>query len=343
MRGRRDGTVSTEQLRRAEDDAVRSAIALQESVGLDLITDGEMRREGWVLSPYILDCFDQVAGPRSYPAGMDQVTDSNTTFPTVARRLAPPTERDLDDGYALLRANTTGRVKFTLPTPSYHRRFWNDAYSTAAYDSCEEWLADVRDWVRGVARRLAENGCDYIQLDSPNYGSLCDPEVREYHRSQGHDIESQLEFDGAMDSSVFEGLSGVTRALHLCRGNLPGGKWFASGGYAAISERLFPALSVDVMLMEFDSDRAGDFGPLREVPDGVTSVLGLLTTKNDVPESEKDVLARIESAATLRPLDKLALSTQCGFASMAGGNPSSLATQRAKLETVVRLARQVWG
>lgn len=343
MRGHEQGSVTAEQVRAVADSAVRDALELQESVGLDLVTDGEMRRESWVLSGFLLDCFDPVAGPRSYPPSIAQAKDDAGTFSVVTRRLVPPAGRDLDDGYPFLRENTDARIKFTLPAPSYHRRFWSDTHSTGAYASCEEFLTDVRDWVRGVATRLAESGCDYIQLDAPNYGSLCDPAIRDYHASLGHDLDAELAFDAELDSSVFDGLSDVTRAIHLCRGNLPGGQWFSSGGYAPIAAGLFPALRVDVMLMEFDSDRAGDFGPLAHAGSDTTVVLGLLTTKNDVLEDEKDIVARIHAATEVKPLDELALSTQCGFASVAGGNPATVAAQRAKLETVVRIARQVWS
>jgi 5-methyltetrahydropteroyltriglutamate--homocysteine methyltransferase len=335
--------VSADELRAREDEAVRDAIRLQESVGLGLITDGEMRRSGWVMSSQLLDCFDPIAGPRSYPASMEQATGTTTPYPVVTRRLTPPSEVDLDDGFEFLRANTDGRVKFTLPAPSYHRRFWSDTHSRGAYDSCEEFLADVRDWVQGVAARLASRGCDYIQLDAPNYGSLCDQDIRAHHRSLGHDPHAMLAADGALDSSVFDGLDGVTRAIHLCRGNLPGGNWFSSGGYGAIAEDLFAALSVDVMLLEFDSDRAGDFGPLELVGPGTVAVLGLLTTKNDVTENEQDIITRIESATAVKPLPQLALSTQCGFASVAGGNPATIAVQRAKLEMVATIACKVWA
>jgi 5-methyltetrahydropteroyltriglutamate--homocysteine methyltransferase len=197
--------------------------------------------------------------------------------------------------------------------------------------------------VRAAARRLAAAGCDYIQLDAPNYGSLCDPEIRGHHRRAGHDLDAQLAFDAALDSSVFAGLDGVTRAVHLCRGNPPGGRWFASGGYAPVADRLFPALAVDVLLLEFDSDRSGGFAPIGAVPAGTICVLGLLTTKNAVLEDDREVIARIESAAARKPLDELALSTQCGFASVAGGNPATDRAQRDKLAAVARIAGQVWG
>jgi 5-methyltetrahydropteroyltriglutamate--homocysteine methyltransferase len=343
MRGNKEGAVTGGELREAQDSAVRAAIALQEAVGLEVLTDGEMRREAWALAPFVLDCFDRVAGVRSYPASVAQATNEDTVLPVVRRRVVPPAGRDLDDGHQFLREHTDRRVKYTLPAPSYHRRYWSDTESGGAYDSCEEYLTDVRDWIRGVARRLAGSGCDYIQLDAPNYGSLCDPDIRDYHRRAGHDLDAQLAFDAALDSSVFDGMDGVTRAIHLCRGNAPGGRWFSSGGYAPIADRLFPALSVDVLLLEFDSDRSGGFEPISSVPSGTTCVLGLLTTKNAVVEDEAEITARIESAAALKPLDELALSTQCGFASVAGGNPATEQAQRAKLDTVVRIAGRVWG
>jgi 5-methyltetrahydropteroyltriglutamate--homocysteine methyltransferase len=342
MRGRKQGTVTAAELTQAQDAAVREAVALQESAALDLLTDGEMRREAWALSPFLLDCFDDLPGVRSYPASVRQATDPGTVMPVVTRRVTEPDGRDLDDGYAFLRENTSGRVKYTLPAPSYHRRYWSDKHSTSAYDSCEEYLTAIRDWIAGVARRLAASGCDYIQLDAPNYGSLCDPAIRDYHQASGHDLEAQLAFDAALDSSVFEGMTGVTRAIHLCRGNPPGGVWFASGGYAPIAPGLFPALSVDVMLLEFDTARAGGFEPLAHVPSGTVCVLGLLTTKNAVVEQDDVIIERIESAAAVKPAAELALSTQCGFASVAGGNPATMQAQRDKLETVVRVARLVW-
>lgn len=343
MQDKKRGAITSAELRTVQDKAVREAVALQESVGLQVLTDGEMRREAWALGPFVLDCFDDLPGARSYPASAAQAANADTVLPVVTRRVAPPTGRDLDDGYQFLRENTGRRVKYTLPAPSYHRRYWSDTASLGAYDSCEEYLTDVRDWIRGVARRLAAAGCDYIQLDAPNYGSLCDPEIRDHHRRVGHDLDAQLTFDAALDSSVFEGLDGVTRAVHLCRGNPPGGRWFASGGYAPIADRLFPALSVDVLLLEFDSDRSGGFEPIRSVPAGTTCVLGLLTTKNASVEGDREIIARIESASALKPLDELALSTQCGFASVAGGNPATEQAQRDKLGTVVRVADRVWG
>ena len=157
------------------------------------------------------------------------------------------------------------------------------------------------------------------------------------------DVDAQIAFDAALDSSLFAGLTGVTRALHVCRGNAPGGRWHSTGGYGAISAQLFPRLDVDRLLLEYDTERAGAFGPLADVPSGVTAVLGLLTTKSGDLEDESAVLERIAEAATVKPLDELAVSTQCGFASVAAGNPITPEQQVRKLELVATVARATWG
>jgi 5-methyltetrahydropteroyltriglutamate--homocysteine methyltransferase len=245
--------------------------------------------------------------------------------------------------YGFLARYATARTKFTMPAPSYHRRYWSPQASPAAgYDSPEEFLTEVRDYLRSVAHHLVDLGCDYIQLDAPNYGSLCDPDTRAALRATGRDPEAELAFDAALDSSLFHGLTGVTSALHVCRGNGPAGAWHSTGGYGAISAILFPRLAVDRLLLEYDSDRAGSFGPLADVPGGTAVVLGLLTTKSPRLEYDRDVLARIEEAARIKPVAELALSTQCGFASVPVANPVTPDAQRAKLELVVRVARQVW-
>jgi 5-methyltetrahydropteroyltriglutamate--homocysteine methyltransferase len=229
-----------------------------------------------------------------------------------------------------------------MPAPSYHRRYWSPEHSGTVYDSCEEFLTEIRDYLREVVGTLVSYGCDYIQLDAPNYGSLCDPDTRAQMAAAGRDPDAELAFDAALDNSLFDGVSGVTTALHVCRGNGPAGAWHSAGGYAAISKALFPKLEVSRLLLEYDSDRAGGFEPLADVRDGTVVVLGLLTTKSDKLESEADVLARIDEATKFKPLPELALSTQCGFASVPVANPVTPAVQQAKLEMVVKLARRTW-
>jgi 5-methyltetrahydropteroyltriglutamate--homocysteine methyltransferase len=213
--------------------------------------------------------------------------------------------------------------------------------STDAYESCEDFLVDVRDWLRTVAEKLTRQGCDYIQLDAPNYGSLCDAENRAYHEKLGHDLDRQIAFDAELDSSLFEGLD-VTGAIHICRGNTTGAGWHSTGGYSAISDVLFPALDLDVVLLEYDSDRAGDFAPLQKVRPGTVAVLGLVTTKDATLEDRRELEERVAEAAGIKPLSELALSTQCGFASAANA-PMTAEQQRAKLQLVRDVVSGVWG
>lgn len=345
---RQEGTRSLEELTKIEDQAVLDAIALQESVGLDVITDGEMRRPGWADTGRHLDGLEPMQAARSYPATARPPAQSQSAGRgmfgpplTVVRKIAPKAGDQVGAEYPFLAQHAHLRTKYTMAAPSYHRRYWSDEVSTQAYGSCEEFLSDVRDWLHERAAWLAGQGCTYIQLDAPNYGSLCDPVTRQFHADHGHDLDKELAFDGQLDSSVFEGLD-VTGALHICRGNTPGGHWHSQGGYAAIAEQLFPHLDVDVVLLEYDSERAGDFGPLRWVKRGTVAVIGLLTTKDAKLESRDEVEARLEEAATLKPLEELALSTQCGFASAANA-PMSEGEQRAKLQRVAEVARRVWA
>jgi 5-methyltetrahydropteroyltriglutamate--homocysteine methyltransferase len=335
-------------------DAVRDAIRLQEEIGLDVITDGEVRRTAWAQTPRFVDAFAVAGGQAAlnwrgategrFGAPATSGAGRSGGYPSVVRRFATaPRTGDMAAEYSFLARYASSRTKFTMPAPSYHRRYWSPEASPAAgYSAPEEFLAEVRDYLRSVAHTLIDLGCDYIQLDAPNYGSLCDPDTVAAMRAAGRDPAAELEFDAALDSSLFDGLHGVTSALHVCRGNGPSGAWHSAGGYGAISAELFPKLAVDRLLLEYDSDRAGGFEPLADARAGSVVVLGLLTTKSPRLEDDRDVLARIEEAARFKPLGELALSTQCGFASVPIANPVTPADQRAKLELVVRLARQVW-
>ena len=182
-----------------------------------------------------------------------------------------------------------------MAAPSYFRRFWSDNASTDAYENCEAYLSDVAAWMRTVAEWLVEQGCDYIQLDAPNYGSLCDPANRVFHAEQGHDLDAELVFDAKLDSSICEGLD-VTSALHICRGNGPGGRPHSAGSYDAIAELMFPNIDFDVALLEYDSDRSGDLGPVQYVKPGTVAVLGLLTTKAGELEPRGELEDRIKEA-----------------------------------------------
>jgi 5-methyltetrahydropteroyltriglutamate--homocysteine methyltransferase len=330
------------------DDAVLDAVRLQEDAGLDVITDGEVRRMAWAQTTRFLDCFAVTPGRGALnwrggatpPASSVQAGGG---YPAVVRRVADASRTGaMTDEYAFLARHARARTKFTMAAPSYHRRYWSPQHSTRAYRNCEQFLSDIRDYEREVVSELVALGCDYIQLDAPNYGSLCDPDTRAAMVADGRDPEAETIFDAELDSSLFDGVTGVTTALHICRGNGPGGAWHSTGGYGAISGLLFPRLSFDRLLLEYDSDRAGTFEPLADVRPGTVVVLGLLTTKSDRLEDTGDVEARIAEAAHIKPLAELAISTQCGFASVPASNPVSAAGQQAKLDLVGQVARRIW-
>ena len=355
----RTGLVSDADLLAAEDRAVREAIALQESAGIDVITDGELRRSSWVVTiplrpegrPYA-----PLAGYEFLPADPGwwslwkepdgrraQVYDAPAR-PFVTRPIS--VVRDLvGHEYAFLRANARARTKLTIPAPSWHRIFWHPEHSRAAYPTAEDFLRAIAGYLRDeVIPALRAAGGDYLQLDAPNYAQWhVDPDNRAAFQSWGHDMAAELVADAEIDNLVFAGVPGMTRAIHICRGNAPGGRWLANGGYGSIAGEVFPRLTnVDRLLLEYDTPRAGDFGPLRHVRAGAEVVLGLLTTKQGALEDAAAVQTRIREAARLVPLEHLAVSPQCGFASGEAGNPLTPAEQEAKLRLVGAVARTVW-
>jgi 5-methyltetrahydropteroyltriglutamate--homocysteine methyltransferase len=265
--------------------------------------------------------------------------------PFVTRRLR--VERDIvGDEYSFLKANAKARAKYTIPAPSWSRIFWHPEYSTDAYPTSDDFIEDVARLTREhIVDRLVEVGCDYIQLDAPNYAQWhIDPGNRAVFEEHGHDMAHELVADAELDNMVFQGLTGVTRAMHMCRGNAPGGMWAATGGYEVISNDVFPRLTnLDRLLLEYDTDRAGGFAPLADVLPHHQVVLGLVTTKDGTPENAADVVARIEEATEHVPLERLAVSPQCGFASGEIARTMTPEEQEAKLRLVGEVARLVWG
>ena len=270
----RAGTLTKDSLREVEDRAVLEAIALQEEVGLDVITDGEFRRSTWIATLPMLrpepEYQEPLAGTSLVPVGPGWWSlwrdddGRRVEAPAVTERsiITEPLRvvRDIaTDEYAFLKAHARARTKYTIPAPSWHRIFWNAQYSRDAYPTAEDFLRAVRDYLREeVVARLIALGCDYIQLDAPNYAQWhVDAENREIFTSWGHDMAAELVADAEIDNSVFDGIDGVTRAIHICRGN-GGRRWFASGGYDAIAAQVFRRLTnTDRLLVEYDTPRAG--------------------------------------------------------------------------------------
>ena len=357
----RAGTIDADEVRAAEDRAVLEAIALQENAGIEAITDGEYRRNGWIaLIPIFEDPLftAPVKGFEFLEAdsgwrGLWKTSDGEPADTSALGPLEPFVTRRLEvdrdivaDEFTFLKTNAHARPKYTIPAPSWHRIYWHPEHSADAYPTSDDFIADVARLLREhVIDRLVELGCDYVQIDAPNYAQWhIDPVNRATFEEHGHDMAHELVADAKFDSMVFEGLTGVTRAMHMCRGNAPGGMWAAAGGYEAISKDVFPRLkNVDRLLLEYDSDRAGTFAPLADSLPHHQVVLGLVTTKDGTLEDPETIVARIEEATEYVPLDRLALSPQCGFASGEIARTMSLEEQEAKLRLVGDVARRVWG
>jgi len=354
-----EGTLGATELRVVEDRAVREAIALQESAGIEVISDGELRRNSWVVTIPLREVgapHAPLAGYEFLPAdagwwslwkepdGRRAQVWNSATRPFITKPLR--VVRDIvAEEYAFLRQNAHHRTKFTIPAPSWHRIFWHPEYSRAAYPAPEDFLRDVARYLREeVTAKIIALGGDYIQMDAPNYAQWhVDADNRAAFQSWGHDMAAELVADAEIDDTVFAGVRGVTRAIHICRGNAPGGRWLANGGYGRIADVVFPRLTnYDRLLLEYDSPRAGDFGPLTHVRPGTQVVLGLCTTKSGALEDRSAVEARVHEAARYVDLARLAVSPQCGFASGELGNPLTHAEQEAKLRLIGEVARRVW-
>ena len=355
----REGRLSAAEVQAVEDRAVREAIAMQEAAGLEVITDGELRRQSWVVTIPLREAgaaraplagFEFLPAPPGWwslwkePDGRRAEVWTSPTRPFVTRPIE--VVRDIvADEYAFLRAHARHRTKLTIPAPSWHRIFWHPEYSRAAYPTPEAFLRAIATYLReAVLPKLIAVGGDYLQLDAPNYAQWhVDADNRAAFESWGHDMAAELIADAEIDNAVFDGVRGLTRAIHICRGNAPGGRWLANGGYDRIAGEVFPRLTnYDRLLLEYDTPRAGDFGPLRHVGPETIVVLGLFTTKQGGLEDAAAVETRIRKAARHVPLPRLAVSPQCGFASGEAGNPLTADEQSAKLRRVAEVARRIW-
>jgi len=338
-----EGKLSADDLREAEDRAIQEAIEMQREVGLDVFSDGELRRGAWMTDMAdAVDGFvpDHVTINWHGPDGGPEASAARVVGGKLrlVRRL---TAHELP----YLQNHAPGPIKMTLPAPSNFLSVgYKPGITDRAYPSRNDLAADLVQIVRDEIKWLLDQGVPYIQLDAPYYSSWVDPEARERLRQRGIDPDRALDEGLAADNACLEGLAreGATLAMHICRGNSRS-RWIAEGGYEPIAEKLFGGLQVDTLLLEYDTDRSGGFEPLRFVPPGTNVVLGLVTTKEPTLESVDTLRQHIDEAAKYVPLENLALSPQCGFASVAAGNLLSVDDQRRKLALVVETARAVWG
>jgi 5-methyltetrahydropteroyltriglutamate--homocysteine methyltransferase len=338
-----ESQLNADALREEEDRAILDALSMQRSVGLDVYSDGELRRLAWMTDMAdAVDGFvpDHVTINWHGPSGGPEASAARV----VGGRLQPRRRLTAHE-LPFLQAQAPGPIKMTVPAPSNFMVVgYKPGVSDQFYPTRAELADDLVGIIRGEIEWLLDQGVPYIQLDAPYYSYWVDSAVRERMRQRGIDPDRALDEGLATDNASLQGLArdGATLAMHICRGNSKS-RWIAEGGYEPIAEKLFGELLVDTFLLEYDTERSGGFEPLRFVPPGKTVVLGLVTTKEPVLETVDDLRRRIDEAARYVPLENLALSPQCGFASVAAGNLLTLDEQTRKLELVAETARKVWG
>jgi 5-methyltetrahydropteroyltriglutamate--homocysteine methyltransferase len=339
------GELSPAAFKRIEDDAVDDAVALQEDAGLDVVTDGEMRRLSFQsqlaaavdgFGDWGLDAFLWGDWQSAELGEMRVERPALAVIGKLRRKRSLATEE-----FAYVRGRTDRVVKVTLPSPSLFANFWDPDRSTSAYRNLEAFLDDVAELLREEVDELVRLGATYLQLDAPQYPLLIDPAYREFYESRGWPAERWLELGIELDNHVIGNHPDVTFGFHLCRGN-QASRWLVEGGYDWLADRIFPRIRAERLLLEYDDERSGTFAPLRAVPDGTLVVLGLVTTKTSRRETVDELIDRIREAATFVPLERLALSPQCGFATSVLGNALSIDDERAKLRTIVETAAAVW-
>lgn len=329
-------------LRAIEDQAIRTAIEEQKAVGLKAVTDGEYRRAFWHF-----DFLARLGGVEMYEAdqgiqfkgGQTKAYGLKVTGPI--RYEGHPFVED----FRFVAANAGGAVpKQTIPSPSVlHFRGGRRAVDTHTYPEMAGFFADLGAAYNAAVQDFAASGCRYLQLDEVNIAYLCDPEQLSQLKNRGEQVEGLLETYATLINAAIAGRpDDMVVSMHLCRGNFRS-MHIASGGYDPVAEVLFNGINVDAYFMEYDTERAGSFAPLRFLPKGKTVVLGLVTSKTGELESKDDLKRRIEEAAKHAPLDQLAISPQCGFASTEEGNLLTVEQQWAKLRLCVEVAREVWG
>jgi 5-methyltetrahydropteroyltriglutamate--homocysteine methyltransferase len=341
-RARNAGAISDAELAVARDKAVGDVVALQEKLGLKVVTDGEFRRASYW--SHWIDAVDGLSVGESLFKFHDERGNEQTFICPVCkgklRKVAPISTEE----FKFLKSVAKAEPKVTMPSPStFH--FWRgdrglegSPYATPAafYDDlCAIYRQEIAD--------LAALGCRYVQLDEVALIMLGDPGVREKVKARGEDPEALMSlYIKAMNEAVKDRPKGMTVAMHICRGNFKG-KWLAEGGYDSIAARVFREVDVDAFALEYDTARAGDFKPLAEVPKGKSVILGLVSTKTPTLESADALAKRIEDAARYISKDHLCLSPQCGFASTVAGNPVTIEDEEKKLALIVDVAKKVWG
>jgi 5-methyltetrahydropteroyltriglutamate--homocysteine methyltransferase len=334
------GRIAAAELRAIEDEAIRDVAAMQEDIGFRILTDGEFRRENWWV-----DFVAQLRGVE-ITEGSAATSFDKSYVPKHVRTTGKlgADHAIVTADYQFLASITQRAAKITIPSPTrLHFHGGRAAVSRSAYPDIDEFFADVARVYRDEIARLEAAGCRYIQVDDPLLTYFLSPKLRAEITAEGDEPDRRLTaYLELLNQCLADRQSNTTVGIHLCRGNARS-EWISEGTYEGIAERCFGTLDVDRYLLEFDDERSGSFDSLRFMPRSKTVVLGLITTKTPQLENKELVKQRLEQATRFVALDRLAISPQCGFASVVEGNKVSHADQRAKLQLVVEIAQEVWG
>jgi 5-methyltetrahydropteroyltriglutamate--homocysteine methyltransferase len=346
---RAKGEISEADLRAVEDRLIRTAVKMQESVGLQGITDGDFRRQSWS-SDFLCAIGGVVQAPPAGPRQQENVPvgsivrDWQPPTPKVVAKLEWPVGGIARKAFEFLKSVTTRTAKVTIPSPSMlHFRGGRGAVDQTAYPDMEQFFADLIGVYRAEINDLAAAGCRYVQLDDTNLAYLCDPRLRDRVKGLGEDPNRLPHLYARLINGAIAGRPRDMKiTVHLCRGNSLS-RGHAEGGYEPVAEAMFNELKVDGFFLEYDDARSGDFAPLRFVPKGdLRIVLGVITSKFGELEPKDQIKRRIDEAAKYMPLEQMCLSAQCGFASHTGGNLLSEEQQWAKLRYIVEIAAEIW-
>jgi 5-methyltetrahydropteroyltriglutamate--homocysteine methyltransferase len=335
------GEISTAELATVEDREIERVVRKQEEIGLQSVTDGEFRRSWWHLDfLWGLDGIERYAMDQGIAfAGMQTRAEGARVVGKLGF-----SDHPMLDHFRFLKARTLRTPKMTTPAPSaLYGRLGRAPISPAAYPTLDQFFADLGAAYRKAVRAFADAGCRYLQLDEVFIAMLCDPAYRATQQGRGDDPQKLAEIYADMiNAAMLDIPADMTITMHLCRGNYRS-TFMGSGAYDAVADVLFNRIKVHGYFMEYDTERAGGFEPLRLLPKGRTAVLGLVTTKSGQLESKDEIKRRIEAATKFADIDQLCLSPQCGFASTEEGNVLAEDEQWAKLAMIVEIAKEVWG
>jgi 5-methyltetrahydropteroyltriglutamate--homocysteine methyltransferase len=342
------GKVDFDALRDVQDRAIREVVAMQENLGLPVVTDGEFRRGGW--SRGFLSAVDGFEFRASKLTFRNEAGFSTPSPAPVATKKLRRTRPIVTDDFKFLHAAATKRVKVTMPTPSHmHFGQFKDAVDRSVYPDVEQYWDDMINVFHQEIAELYAAGCRYLQLDEVPLALLCDPNIRALAKQEGDDPDELVaRYIDVFNRAVAGRPADMTVAMHVCRGNMES-LWMGDGGYAPIAEALFTRCDVDAYLLEYDSPRAGDFAPLRHLPAGKRAYLGIISTKHPELESSDDLMRRLDAAAKYAPMGRLGICPQCGFASAAMSKfavmPSKVTAdlQTLKLQRLIEVGQRAWG